>query len=124
MDSWIDSKAFQYVAIFLGTGLVAVAIKALGDLGEGRLAGIVAMLPVKILTAWVILGLGLGAAGIKDSVTGMLFGLLAIGGMLVAVRIAVETLKPLPSVVIGVAVWVVLIGTFMIPWGTFRETGP
>lgn len=124
MDVWPDAKTFQYAVIFVGTGLVAVVIKALGDLGEGRLAGIVAMLPVKILAAWVILGVGLGSAAIRDSVVGMFVGLIAIAGMLAAGWLAAGRLGPLPSIIIGVAVWLVLILAFVTPWWNVVESGP
>ena len=78
MEAWHQGRVFQYAVVFLGTGLVAVAVKALGDANESRLAGVVAMLPIKILATWLILGGVMGSRGIHDSTSGMLAGLVAI----------------------------------------------
>ena len=105
MEAWHQGRAFQYAVVFLGTGLVAVAVKALGDASQSRLAGVVAMLPIKILATWLILGGVLGSRGIHDSTTGMLAGLVAIVTIILATRFASLRLGPAAAVAVGVVAW-------------------
>lgn len=105
MESSLGSKSFQYVFVFVATGLVAVLVKVLGDYSSARLAGMVSTLPVKIVAAWLILGGPLGSEGIRQSTTGMFVGIFAIGCMLASVRVTPAAVQPPFLVAIGISVW-------------------
>lgn len=71
-----------YIAVFVLTGTIAVVIKVLGEHAESRLAGIVAMVPMKILIAWVLLDRAGGSEAVRQGTEGMAIGLLAFAVLL------------------------------------------
>ena len=71
-----------YITVFVVTGTIAVVIKLLGEHAESRLAGIVAMVPMKILIAWVLLDRAGGSAAVREGTEGMAIGLLAFAVLL------------------------------------------
>ena len=66
-----------YLTVFVVTGTIAVVIKLLGEHAESRLAGIVAMVPMKILIAWILLDRAGGSAAVREGTEGMAIGLVA-----------------------------------------------
>lgn len=71
-----------YIAVFVLTGTIAVVIKLLGEHAESRLAGIVAMVPMKILIAWVLLDRAGGSDAVRQGTEGMAVGLVAFAVLL------------------------------------------
>lgn len=71
-----------YITVFVVTGTIAVVIKLLGEHAESRLAGIVAMVPMKILIAWVLLDRAGGSAAVREGTEGMAIGLVAFAALL------------------------------------------
>ncbi|MEE2940799.1 MAG: GlpM family protein [Planctomycetota bacterium] len=71
-----------YLTVFVVTGTIAVVIKLLGEHAESRLAGIVAMVPMKILIAWVLLDRAGGSAAVREGTEGMAIGLVAFAALL------------------------------------------
>ncbi|MCA9752710.1 MAG: hypothetical protein KC591_11000 [Gemmatimonadetes bacterium] len=104
-----QGRAFQYGLVFVGTGTVALAVKILGDASQSRLAGVVAMLPIKILATFLIVGSLLGSRGLQDATSGMLAGLLSIAALIVSVRVASARWGAGASVAVGMAVWLVVL---------------
>lgn len=95
----------SYVLLFLTTGTLAVLIRWFGEHSEARLAGLIAMVPLKIVIAWWILGSVGGTAAVRESIPGMAVGLVAVGaymgaGWLVAGRVGVEA-----TILTGLAAW-------------------
>lgn len=76
------AKLLPYVLVFVITGSIAVAIKLLGEHAESRLAGIVAMVPIKILIAWVLLHQAGGSAAVREGTEGMAIGFAAMAALL------------------------------------------
>lgn len=99
-----------YFVIFVSAGAAAVAIKFLGDASATRAAGFVAMLPVKIVTAWVILGASGGTVAIRDSVPGMLIGLAALAALLCTAWLASERLGVASTILLATSVWLGVAG--------------
>ena len=71
-----------YITVFVVTGTIAVVIKLLGEHAESRLAGIVAMVPMKILIAWVLLDRAGGSTAVREGTEGMAIGLVAFAVLL------------------------------------------
>ena len=71
-----------YITVFVATGTIAVVIKLLGEHAESRLAGIVAMVPMKILIAWVLLDRAGGSTAVREGTEGMAIGLMAFAVLL------------------------------------------
>ena len=97
----------QYAVVFVGAGTLAVLIKAASELDQNRLAGLISMVPMKILIAWTIIGAATGSRGIAESTTGMLLGLGALLVTLVAVRAAASHLAPGSLILLSLGVWLV-----------------
>lgn len=75
-------RLLPYALVFVITGSIAVAIKVLGEHAESRVAGIVAMVPIKILIAWVLLAGDGGGAAVRQGTEGMFVGLAAMVALL------------------------------------------
>lgn len=71
-----------YITVFVVTGTIAVVIKLLGEHAASRLAGIVAMVPMKILIAWVLLDRAGGSTAVREGTEGMAIGLVAFAALL------------------------------------------
>ena len=87
MDQLVSSRTFQYTLVFVGAGLLAVLIRYASEVGQNRVAGIIAMVPMKILIAWFIVGRAGGSAAIVQSTTGMFLGMIALCLCILAVRL-------------------------------------
>ena len=111
MDQFLASRAVQYVLVFAGAGLLAVLIRFASELGEHRVAGIVAMVPMKILIAWYIVGRADGTAAIVQSTTGMFLGMIALCLCILAVRLLAPTVGFGWTIPLALAVWLVAVLT-------------
>lgn len=105
MDFASLPRTVQYAVVFVGAGTIAVGIKATSELGQTRVAGLVAMVPMKIIIAWLIVGAAAGSRGIADSTNGMLMGLGAILVSFLAVKFGAAYLSPGPLICLGLAAW-------------------
>ena len=95
----------SYILVFVTTGLFAVAFKYLGDHSASRLAGLVAMMPLKILTAWAIIGSAKGGEGIRETIGGMVVGLVAMVVLLAIGWLVAPRIGTLWTVTGGAALW-------------------
>ena len=105
MDFSSLSRPAQYAIIFVLSGTVAVVIKMASELEESRVAGLVAMVPMKILIAWTIIGAAAGSRGIASSTSGMFMGLAALLIAIASVRWLSAHLAPTPLICSGLGVW-------------------
>ncbi len=95
----------QYALVFVGGGALALVVRAAADLGGNRIAGLAAMMPIKIVVAWSVVGATAGSLGITQSTSGMLVGLAALLLMLVTVRWVGDALGPAALIGLAVSVW-------------------
>jgi uncharacterized membrane protein (GlpM family) len=101
----LEQRWAQYAVVFLGAGGIAVAIKYASELGEHRVAGVVAMVPMKILIAWAIVGAAGGSVAIQQSTTGMFGGLVALVVCIGAVRFAAPHCSPVGLIFLALGAW-------------------
>ncbi|MEO0652890.1 MAG: hypothetical protein AAFZ65_19605 [Planctomycetota bacterium] len=118
LDLTSQPRAVQYGIVFVGAGTLSVLIKAASELDQNRLAGLISMVPMKILIAWAIVGAAAGAKGIAESTTGMFFGLGALLITIAAVRLASASLSPGALIGLSLAVW--LVCAVAIEWASRR----
>lgn len=118
MDFSSLSRPAQYAAIFLFAGSVAVFIKMASEMEGSRVAGLVAMMPMKLLIAWAIIGAAAGSPGIADSTSGMFMGLAALFIAIGAVRYLSAHLQPGALILSGLGVW---LGTALLLEWAVRE---
>ncbi len=95
----------QYAVVFLGAGTIAIAIKAASELDQNRLAGIISMVPMKIVIAWAIVGAASGSRGIAQSTNGMFLGLIALVAAMLFVRVMAERFSAPALIVMSLGVW-------------------
>lgn len=95
----------SYLLVFVTTGLIAVAIKYVGDHAGSRLAGLVAMVPLKIVIAWALLGSSGGPEAIRAAIPGMATGLIALVVLLTATWFLAARFDVVPTIVLGYLVW-------------------
>lgn len=105
MSDLLEQRWAQYAVVFFGAGGIAVAIKYASELGENRVAGVVSMVPMKILIAWAIVGAAGGSVAIRESTTGMFGGLLALVVCIGAVRLAAGQLSPVGLILLALGAW-------------------
>ena len=105
MDFSSFSRPAQYAIIFVFAGTVSVLVKMASELEESRVAGLVAMMPMKLLIAWGIIGAAAGSRGIADSTSGMFMGLAALLVAIGAVRLLSTHLQPGALILSGLTVW-------------------
>jgi uncharacterized membrane protein (GlpM family) len=101
----LEQRWAQYAVVFLGAGGIAVAIKYASELGENRVAGVVSMVPMKILIAWAIVGAAGGSVAIQQSTTGMFGGLVALVVCIGAVRFAAPYVSPVGLILLALGAW-------------------
>lgn len=118
MDFSSLSRPAQYAVVFVFAGTVAVLIKIASEAGESRVAGLISMMPMKLLIAWAIIGAAAGSRGIADSTSGMFMGLAALLIAIGAVRILSRSLEPGALILSGVGVW--LTAALVLEWGVRR----
>ncbi|MEL6431391.1 MAG: GlpM family protein [Planctomycetota bacterium] len=92
---------WSYVILFVSTGSLAVAFKVLGERSDSALAGLVAMVPLKIVVAWWVLSSVGGADALRASIPGMAKGLVAIVAYLATGWLLAH--RASPAVTIGAA---------------------
>lgn len=92
---------WSYAILFVTTGSLAVAFKVLGERSDSALAGLVAMVPLKIVVAWWVLSSVGGADALRASIPGMGKGLVAILAYLATGWLLAD--RTSPAVTIGAA---------------------
>ena len=105
MEQLLASRTFQYLAVFVSAGLLAVLIRYASELGENRVAGIIAMVPMKILIAWFIVGRAGGPVAIVQSTTGMFLGMIALCLCILAVRLLAPVVGFVWTIPLALSVW-------------------
>ncbi len=118
MDFSSLSRPAQYAVVFVLSGLVAVVIKMATELEESRVAGLVSMVPMKILIAWTIIGAAAGSRGIADSTSGMFMGLMALLVAIGAVRLLSDALAPTALILSGLGAW--FVAAIALEWAVRR----
>lgn len=115
-------RPVQYGIVFVGAGLIAVAIKAASELDQNRLAGIISMVPMKIVVAWAIVGAASGSRGIAQSTNGMFLGLIALVASMLFVRVFAERFGSATLIFSALGVWLVVASAT--EWTARRLTEP
>ena len=95
----------SYIFLFVVTGSLAVTFKILGERSESFLAGLVAMVPLKVVIAWWVLSSAGGASALRDSIPGMAAGLVGILAYLATGWILAPRIDPRATIAAAVAVW-------------------
>jgi uncharacterized membrane protein (GlpM family) len=106
------SQLFDYLLVFTITGLSAVAIKYLGGVDRSFWAGIVAMIPIKTLIAFVILNSQAGPGGIRAAMPGMWAGAIALVLMLTTMAWTLERFQPATAITLSMTVWIAAVMTY------------
>ncbi|MFG0320677.1 MAG: hypothetical protein ACF8XB_25615 [Planctomycetota bacterium JB042] len=99
------SKFGEYAFVFLVTGLSAVAIKALGELNQSKIAGVLSMIPVRSIAGLFILANVAGAAGVRSGLGGIAIGLVGLLAMTLAVHVSLDRTSTTAAIVAGLAAW-------------------
>jgi uncharacterized membrane protein (GlpM family) len=98
-------KFGDYMLIFFLTGLTAVTVKALGELEESRLAGVLSTLPIRTaIGLFILAGVG-GSAAVRQGMRGTWIGVAAIGLMLMATQFALQHVSTRTAIIAGCLTW-------------------
>lgn len=102
------TKLGEYAFVFFLTGLSAVAIKALGEVNQSKIAGVLSMIPVRSIAGLFILANVAGAAGVRSGLGGIAIGLIGLAAMTLAVHLSVDRTAPATAILAGFAAWLVV----------------